>query len=361
MSDDELLPSIDETAPATVELQWRDALDCSFSVRGLHWLGENRPSYSRLPLRARGVVNETVWGLAQAPASAFIHFRSDTTILAVKATNQDAEVMPHMPASGSNGMALYTGVFPHIRLWQVTMPAAATYESTIFENVPSQVREFRLYLPLYKGLEKLEIGLMPDAHIEVAATPRLAKPVVFYGTSITQGGCANTAGTDYVSSIGRLLNLDVINLGFSGSGMGEPEMAEFIAEIDAALFVLDYATNAKPTLLQKTLPRFIEIVRAKHPYTPVLIMGPLCYSQYDYWQPVRRDLDEERRISMDVYVNLSRQGDENIHFVDGYGLIPFGTEAAYVDGVHPTDHGFQIIAQRLSQFIEQILLRDPGC
>jgi lysophospholipase L1-like esterase len=143
--------------------------------------------------------------------------------------------------------------------------------------------------------------------------------------------------------------------------MGEAELAQFASEIDAALFVLDYATNAKPALLAETLPEFIRILRQRHPDTPVLIMGPLCYSQYDYCPQVRADLDDERRVCMETYVDLSKEGDKNIHFVDGYGLIPFGTEAAYVDGVHPTDHGFQIIAQRLSLFIQQILRRDNGC
>jgi lysophospholipase L1-like esterase len=364
MADESMVENIQklesETPKATDNMRWLSTIDPAFTVRGLAWFGENGGSYKRLPLRAQGVVNDTLWELSKVPASAYIAFRSDATSLAIRATNVDEGTMPHMAASGSNGLALYVGTAPQSRLWQIAPPTSATIECTLFEDVPQQLREFRLYLPLYKELTSLDIGLSPGASIVPPVAPVIDRPVVFYGTSITQGGCANTAGTDYVSNLGRLLNINVINLGFSGSGMGEPEVAEFISEIDAALFVLDYATNAKPELLRQTLPGFIRILRARHPETPILIMGPLCYAQYDYCPQVRFDLDEERRISMDVYVNFWKEGDRNIHFVDGYGLIPFGTEAAFVDGVHPTDHGFQLIAQRLSQSIQQILLRDIG-
>ena len=190
-------------------------------------------------------MRQPVWS-CKCPASANVAFCSDTTRLAIKALARDAGYMHHMPLTGSNGLAVFVGnPGCKLRLWRTTAPdqGSPAFERVLLENLPKKMREFRLYLPLYKALDKLELGLTPGAKILPPSPYALPKPVVFYGTSITQGGCANTAGTDFVSSLGRMLNLHMINLGFSGNGRGEPELAHLIAEIDAALYVLDYAAN----------------------------------------------------------------------------------------------------------------------
>jgi lysophospholipase L1-like esterase len=270
--------------------------------------------------------------------------------------------MMHMPSSGSNGCILYCGEPFRAKPWATAIPEPdrGVFERELFSGVPKKMREFALYLPSYKALQKLELGFSAGAKIAAPSAPSIARPVVFYGTSITQGGCANTAGTDFVSTIGRQLNLDVINLGFSGNGKGEPELAELVSEIDASLYVLDYAGNVNTQELQQTLPPFLHILRKKRPTQPILIVTNVCFSLYDWKLENRAALENRRDVMMSAYLDARRAGDSNIHLADGFGLIPYGTDGAYVDGIHPTDLGFAMMAERLAPVIRMILERDHG-
>ena len=350
-------------APATPPpppLDWRPAQDAAFARRGLYWWGENQGSFSRLPLRANGVVRPPVWDLAQCPASAQIAFRSDTQTIWIRAANRDGSHMDHMASTGSNGVQLYAGAPGSLRPWATSRMNASKgeFDQTLLGNVPAKLREYRLYLPLYKALQKLEIGLTAGARVLPPSPPRISKPVVFYGTSITQGGCASTAGSDFISTIGRMLDVEVINLGFSGNGKGEPELAQFISEIDASVYVLDYAANVSVEEQRQTLPPFVDTLRAKHPTTPILLVTNLCYAQYDY-APGSRQIQEDRRdVMIAFYAERRKAGDRNLHLADGFSLIAYGEDACYVDGVHPADHGFQLMAQRLAPALARILCVD---
>jgi lysophospholipase L1-like esterase len=337
---------------------WMPASDRRLTIQGLAWFKENGGCFSRLPLRAKGRVRQAVWDLAQSPAGARIAFRTDSTRLSVRVSNSDTGVMYHMPGTGSNGLALYCGEPYRMRAWvsAVPDPALATFERDLFKDLPPAMREFRLYLPLYKQLKSLDLAFSPGARILPPSPFALPKPVVFYGTSITQGGCAATAGSDFVSAVGRMLNLDVVNLGFSGNGWGEPELAELAAEIDASLFVLDYAGNADEARMKRTLSPFVRILRARHPATPILIVGPLGYTLYGYHAPTRQSQEAKRDIMMGVYLQWRKKGDANIHFADGLSLLPFDLDGGHVDGVHPTTHGFLVMAERLAPYVARILL-----
>ena len=109
------------------------------------------------------------------------------------------------------------------------------------------------------------------------ATPfAVAAPVVFYGTSITQGGCASRPGMSYQAILGRRLNLNHVNLGFSGNGKGEAAVARAVAEIDAAAFVLDFAqNNTDVDSLAQVYDPFIGILRERHPDTPIVAITPI--------------------------------------------------------------------------------------
>jgi lysophospholipase L1-like esterase len=338
-------------------LWWLSSVDRRLVMRGLGWYRENGKRFNRLPLRAQKIVREDVWTLARSPASARLCFRSDTTHLSVKVTNAELNQMPHMPASGQGGLALYVGEPWRMRPWEVAIPDMknAHYERHFLQKMTRKMREYTLYLPLYNHLEKLELGFSQGARIEPPSATALRKPVVFYGTSVTQGGCASTAGTDFVSIVGRLLNLDVINLGFSGNGRGEPELAGLVREIDASLFVLDYVGNVGPSDLEKTLPPFYNILRKKHPKTPILLMSMVTFGRISHSSVVRKGAELKRDIMIHFYSKMRKAGDMNLHFVDGSALIHYGADSAYVDGVHPSDGGFRMMAKRLAPFIEMIL------
>ncbi len=341
-------------------LVWLDAHDPRLTVRGLGWPAEDGGKFARLPLRAKGLVRPPVWSLAQCPASVHLAFKTDSHTLAVRVANDGIGRMAHMAETGIRSVCLFGGGPGRMKAWATAVPPidAMAFAPTFFKGLPPRQREFALYLPLYNALASLQIGLAPGAAIAPPSPPAVEKPIVFYGTSITQGGCASVPGHDFVSAVGRKLNLHVINLGFSGNGQGESEVARLIAEIDASLFVLDYAANVGVEALGRTLPDFYGTLRKAHPQTPILLLSRICYWGVNWNPDAARYHEDLRDAAIAFYIAMRQQGDRNLHFVDGQSLIAFGEQGMQVDGCHPTDHGFSQMAERLAPYIERALLSE---
>lgn len=338
--------------PNAEGLTWLDAFDDRLSLRGHGWPEEaiQARSFRRFPDRAAPLFSEAIQQLSYCPASVFIAFQTDSPDISVRVANSNSQAMNHMPLTGSAGVELFMLEEGHWIPLFVAVPPSDNprYERRLMWDMPQRMREFRLYLPLYKELQELNIGFSPGSVIQ--PSPATAKPIVYYGTSITQGGCANTSGSDFVSTIGRLLGVDTINLGFSGNGKGEPEMAHLIREIDPELFVINYASNCDLPRLQATLPGFLQILREQHPDIPLVLQAPVCNmvswdrKYYDLMSSLREEL-------MTWFLKFKQAGDRNIHFIDGNALLAPGSSGTYVDGRHPTNLGFQIMAERI---VEQL-------
>ena len=345
---------------AAPDLHWIDAFDSRLALRGLGWLNENRKikSFRRLPERAEASMSANVRILSHHPASAFLAFFSDTSTLSVRGANPDADTMHNMPDTGSRGMELY---FREGMQWlpmatAMPSPGNPQFDCALVSGLSLGMREYRLYLPLYKGLSHLSLGFSRGAKVKPAPAPRETKPIFFYGTSITQGGCASTAGTNFISILGRMLDTEVINFGFSGSGRGEPEVAELIREIDAEMFVLDYVANCDSARLQETLAPFVRIVREKRPRAPIVLLGAVAFNQVLWNKDMREEINAKRDLMMRFYLETKAAGDANLHFIDGWGVLPAGLTSAYVDGIHPTNAGFAIMAERLAPLLTMIRL-----
>ncbi|MEO6052709.1 MAG: SGNH/GDSL hydrolase family protein [Chthoniobacterales bacterium] len=347
-----------KTAAVKQTLRWYDAFDSHLALRGLAWLKENKKAknFHRLPKRAAGRLSVAVQGLALCPSSVFVSFFTDSPEIAVRIVNEDVEMMRNMPMTGMSGAELFVREGTDWLSVATAVPLLddPAYELPLITGNAKEMREYRLYLPLYKPVNKVALGFAPKAKVKPSPTPAGVKPVFFYGTSITQGGCANTTGSDFVSILGRKLDTEIINFGFSGSGKGEPEVAELMREIDAEIFVLDYAENCDTEGMRRTLPEFVRILRERHPETPILIISPICYSAYFWKKDYRRTTEEMRNLIMERYLQLRNDGDENIHFLDGFGLIPPGGSGIFSDGVHPSSGGFSIMAERLLPYLHAI-------
>ncbi len=177
-----------------------------------------------------------------------------------------------------------------------------------------------------------------------------------YGTSITQGGCASRPGMSYQAIIGRRLNLDFVNLGFSGNGRGEPELAETLAEIDAACYVLDFAVNNRlADSLKIVYGPFLDIIREKRPNTPIIAITPLHFTREFLFFEDNRENSKMRDVIRDEVTKRIAAGDKNLIFVEGYELIGPDLADGFVDGVHPNDLGFQAMADRLMPTLVRVL------
>jgi hypothetical protein len=311
-------------------------------------------------LKPRWPLPEAVDGLANHTAGGQVQFRTDSKRLAIRVQLAGRADMNHMPATGQCGFDCYIGE-PTRQLYRSSSKydiARTDYELEMYNFPTSTMHTVTLNFPLYQGVKEVLIGLEPDAGVQPPPPYADDRPIVVYGTSITQGGCASRPGMAYTNILSRKLDRPFVNLGFSGSGRGEPEVAHTIAAMPPtpACFVLDYEANASANQqLQRTLGGFIDILREKHPETPILIVSRIRFAGENFSESEARGrlerLDFQRRT-----VEAKRaDGDGNIHFLDGSDLLGEDFEECTVDGVHPTDLGFWRLAEGLLPAVTAVL------
>ena len=183
--------------------------------------------------------------------------------------------MAHMPATGVSGLDLYVkNADGHLRFLGNGRPVAVTTTAKLADNLPPGQREYTLYLPLYNGVSSVEIGVPKDVPL-LKAPVRPAdrqKPIVFYGTSITKADARRGPGMCHTAILGRRLDRPTINLGFSGNGRMEPEIAALLAEIDAAAYVIEAVPNMDAKLVSERAEPLVQTIRKAHPNTPIVLV-----------------------------------------------------------------------------------------
>ncbi len=336
--------------PKTVdgrEVVWHDALrGGAFALEGLPFRAPGGP-LRRLPgeRAAPYVSSEAGDSLMRHTAGACVRFRTASPWIAVRATLGDGCDMNHMPRAGSKGLDLYRGAGAasrHVGTAQPN-PDDRVMERLLYQRAPGDrgVEAWQANLPLYGGLEALEIGLAPGFAPKPPPRHRLGA-VCFYGSSITQGGCASRPGNAYTTMVCRALDAEQVNLGFSGSARGEPAMAELIASLRGlAALVLDYDFNAPtPEHLAATHEPFFRTVRAARPDLPILVLSAPAV-----W-PDSPDAMRRRRDTVRATVRHARaRGDRRTAFLDGARLFGrAGRDDCTVDRCHPNDLGFRRMA-----------------
>jgi hypothetical protein len=315
----------------------------SLGVEGQGWKDVKAP-YDRFPARAEKLVRAPVWGLSRHSTGLCVRFVTDSTTVQGRWTLTNRNLaMPHMPATGVSGLDLYVRV-PEEKRWQwvgVGRPSEQANTTTLVSGLPPGKREFLLYLPLYNGVSSVEVGLPKDTKLWKADDypPERRKPLLFYGTSITQGGCASRPGMVHTAILGRKIECPVINLGFSGNGRMEPEMAALLAELDPAVYVLDCLPNMNAKDVAERVDPFVRILRKAHPKTPILLVEDRSYANSSVLPGPKKHNEDNRAALAKVYDGLLKSGVTGLHYLQGNKLLGADGEDT-VDGSHPTDLGF---------------------
>jgi lysophospholipase L1-like esterase len=348
-----LLFIIDGSAAVTDSLKYAKATD--FELIGKGFTDTQNP-FGRLPLSIKERTRPPVWSLSKNCSGLAIRFRTNSTVIAAKWEVTGDVVMNHFAPSGIKGLDLYGLKNGKWQFVNSARPAGKKTTAVIIDHMAGELMEYLLYLPLYDGLANLEIGVQPSAVIgnPEINTPKKEKPVVFYGTSITQGGCASRAGMAYPNQLSRMLDRQIVNLGFSGNGQLDPEIAEFMAEIDASCFVMDCLPNVSIAQMKEKYARFVEIIREKKPYVPILMVETILFPHMYYDQTVYSLLQEKNATLQKIFAEQKKRHDRNIYYVKGDRLIGNDSEGT-VDGVHLTDLGFLRMSQNLYPVIHKLI------
>ena len=335
-----------ETKLEESDLRFFDAKEAPFRVYGVFY--ENG-CFRRLPEAVAANVSRGVKALHAKSSGGRVRFRTDSPYVAIHAKLPRIYRMSHFALTGSAGFDLYVREeeekYPKTFVPPYGMEDG--YES-IFRFSTEGMREITVNFPLYSIVEDLYIGLQEGSSILPPTPYKIEKPVVYYGSSITQGGCASRPGTSYQSILSRRFDCDYINLGFSGNAKGEEAMGEYISNLDMSVFVYDYDYNA-PSVehLQNTHERMFLQIREKHKELPIIILpSPKYYLSAT---------DEKRReVILNTYRNARARGDENVYFIENRKLMELAGNEGTVDGAHPTDLGFYSMAKAIGDVLETI-------
>lgn len=339
-----------ETELTVKDIAWYDAKDDAFVKYGIINSDED---YLRLPRTIAQSVNAGVENLCDNTSGVRIRLCTDSPYIALKAIFPYLCRFPHMPLSGSGGFDLYREVAGRqffVGAYIPPLESEKGFEGIVYTgNTTGKAMNYIINFPPYNPVTKLYIGLKAQSKIEVPDGYYNKKPIVFYGSSITQGGCASRPGNIYQNFLSRALNMDYLCLGFSGSARGEKKIAEYMAGLDMCAFVSDYDHNApNAEHLKSTHFALYEAIRNKNPEIPYIM---ITHPSKGINEAVQR-----RKVIMESYIKALDSGDKKVYFIDGDSLLA-GDEydGCTVDGCHPTDLGFYRMAKGLLAILKEIL------
>lgn len=317
--------------------------------------------FIRMPDSVAQTVSAGVAALSRNTAGGRLRFSTDSARITIRCRLSAIAKMSHMPLISSAGFDLYLdnpqdGSSRFCGAFKPPMDMTDGFEATVSLN-SRILRSFTLNFPSYSNVDRLEIGLESNANLTAGQPYLPIHPIVYYGSSITQGACASRPGNAYPNIICRRNRIDFLNFGFSGSAKGEEAMARHLASLKMSVFVSDYDHNASPEKLDATHARLYHIIREAHPDIPyVIVTMPDFYKQSYEINQLRRD------ICYRTYIDALHAGDQNISFIDGGSLFGGQDEdACTVDMTHPNDYGMLLMANRIGAELNRIRDKQMLC
>ena len=323
-----------------------------FKVYGLYSY-KNESVFKRMPDDIANATSENVSNLNYNTSGARVRFKTTSNYIAIKTIMKCVTNFPHMTLAGTSGFDLYINKEDISTYYKTFMPPVGMldgYESIIYFNDDNE-RDITINFPLYNEVSDLYIGLQVAAILKKGDDYKYKIPVLYYGSSITQGGCASRPGNSYPSIISRMLNCDYINLGFSGSARAEDEIVDYMSLLNISVFVCDYDHNA-PDIehLTDTHEKMYKKFRKKSRQLPIILV-----SKPDFDADVLANI-ERRNVIYTTFINAINSGDKNVYYIDGQSLFKDeGRDSCTVDGCHPNDLGFMRMAETIGHVVKKVI------
>ena len=315
---------------------------------------ESEIGFVRMPNKIVRNVSPGLDYTSRYTAGGRIAFSSNSRFITIKVIYDSLDMMYHMPLTGQAGFTLEevkNNKENHIFTFVTSFNDEYGYDSSTRLFKTKKMRDYVLYFPLYNRVKTLELIIEDGSLIKPFNPYKDIKPILYYGSSITHGGCASRPDNSYQSMITKDLRIDHINLGFSGNAKGEDLMGEYISNIDCSCFVYDYDHNAPDeNHLKETHEKLFLKFRNTHPTTPVIMLSaPNYYTDKKVYEPRRQVVEQ-------TYKNALARGDKNVYFIDGRYIYPAKIrEFCTVDGAHPNDLGFYQFYLKISKVLKKLI------
>ena len=352
-------------------LKFTNALQFKMVNKAFH---NGETPYSRIPAYLKDSVRTTLYERAQCTAGEAIRFSTNSRCVAVRYNLTTNMYMAHMAPTGIKGVDLYIlddgkWVFlncnrpvrdfsnPH----RVPPLKDSIQSKVLIDKMDGETHEFMMYLPLYDGVNWVEIGVEKGAVLEgpKVDNPRCDKKFVFYGTSIMQGGCATRPGMAGTNIIQRALNANCVNIGISGEGKMDYCMARALATIpDVTAFIIDPVPNCTRDMCDTLTVGFVDILRRAHPDVPIFMVEGPIYSYANYSSYYSKYLWQKNYAFHAGFLKLKAENPHNLYYIDCENLWGPDNEGT-VDGIHLTDVGFYWYAQKLEPYLRASLDHTP--
>lgn len=338
------------------EIEYIDGL--KLTVQGkLH----KEANFRRLPVQYKGVVRPVVWNLSRHSAGINVRFTTNSPEIWVRWGLENFTKKANMTDIGASGIDLYCKKEGKWQYVNSGIPQGMSNEALLIKEMDLENKEFLLNLPLYEGVTELEIGVLKGTTISAVNDSKDSmRPVIFYGTSITQGASASRPGMAYPSIISRNLYIETINLGFSGNGKFERSIGQVICDINPSLLVVDCTPNSSPEVIDQNALDLILQIRECHPELPILLVESIIRA-YSYFRTQNqesfgsRDYIKRQNARLKQVFNNAMAADiDNLFYLEGHELIGHDHEAT-VDGTHLSDLGMVRIASKIQSRINHIL------
>lgn len=337
--------------------------------------GETERTYARLPRYVKDSIPEgrELWDRQQCSSGIGVRFATNSTRIGCKYTLYWDTHMIHMADTGLKGTDLYIlegdSVWRHVNTNRPYVKKdengnkTKLVESTYVSNLDGKTHEYVIYFPLYDGIEDFSVKVDSGAVI-TKGSPEVInanRRIVAYGTSILQGGCASRTGMAATNIIGRELNCEVVNLGFSGEGKQDTYIARAMATIpDVDVFLLDPVPNCTEMMCDTLTYNFVKTLRALRPDVPIVMLeGPIYpYARYDSF--FGKYLPKKNNAFRRNYERLKAENPNNLYYVTSEGLDGPEDDGT-VDGIHLTDLGFLHYANKMIPILRPLLDAHSKC
>lgn len=279
---------------------------------------------------------ENLQALSTNTSGEFVEFKTDSKLIRINAKVSSAAYMSHMTAVGTIGFDLYAKVDGVYRFMNVTKVNRAEYTCDLMNYMQGE-HEYLLYFPLYINVLSVKLGVTPNCNFSFVNRDPSKPKIIFYGTSILQGGCACRSGMSMSNIFQRHHpEYEVYNFGFSGNAHCDVLFATRLGLIKNVKYMyLEIEMNNGQYLKQRFEP-FLTELKKQMPNTRMVLYSRFPNAQIYVHSDLAFDTDDLRAYQKKVFKKYFPDG----IFRDGAKVFAHLDYEGTVDGAHLTDYGF---------------------